>query len=313
MDYRSFYRELSSRLERETAVRTGTVLEGEHAGEKMFLPPREKEESGEVMEETFFGKIHVVLCGGGHVSLAAAKILKLLDYELTVIDDREEFASIQRFSMADHVLCLNFEKDFAGVLFPAGAYYVILTRGHEHDYTCLENIMKRPYGYLGMIGSRSKVRQQKEKLLEAGFLQEQIDTVHAPIGLPIGGQTPEEIAVSIAAEIIQVKNRSSRNVLEEAVKEGLACPEAGTVVTVVEKEGSSPRGKGSRMVVTKSGKIFGTIGGGAIEYRAAQKAVQLCESKTSFALQQYDLSNAEAADLGMVCGGRVKVMFETYR
>ena len=198
MDYRSFYRELSSRLERETAVRTGTVLEGEHAGEKMFLPPQEKEESGEVMEETFLGKIHVVLCGGGHVSLAAAKILKLLDYELTVIDDREEFASIQRFSMADHVLCLNFEKDFAGVSFPAGAYYVILTRGHEHDYTCLENIMKRPYGYLGMIGSRSKVRQQKEKLLEAGFLQEQIDTVHAPIGLPIGGQTPEEIAVSIA-------------------------------------------------------------------------------------------------------------------
>lgn len=310
MDYRGFYLELMNRLGRENAVDVTTVLEGTDAGEKKFF--REKQRDG-IFCETFLGRIHAVLCGGGHVSLAVAQILKMMDYELTVIDDREEFASFSRFPMADHVLCLNFEKDFSKVSFPPHAYYVILTRGHEHDYTCLTDILTRSYDYLGMIGSRSKVRHQKDRLRQDGFLEEQINKLHSPIGLPIGGQTPAEIAVSIAAEIVQVKNRSDRNVLDDAVREGLHCQEAGAMVTVVDKQGSSPRGRGSRMVVTVSGKSFGTIGGGAVEHRAVKYAMELCKNGTPFALQQYDLSNSEAADLGMVCGGRVKVMFETYR
>jgi xanthine dehydrogenase accessory factor len=309
VDYRGFYLELKKRLERNSSVEVTTVLAGEHAGEKRFAG----EEGEGVFCETFLGRVHAVLCGGGHVSLAAAQILKMLEYELTVIDDREEYANAGRFPMADHILCLDFEKDFSKVSFPPRAYYVILTRGHEHDYTCLADILTRSYEYLGMIGSRTKVSYQKEKLRREGVPEEKIESIHAPIGLPIGGQTPEEIAVSIAAEMIQVKNRSSRNVLEEAVKEGLSCPEAGTMVTVVEKYGSSPRGKGSRMVVTESGKSFGTIGGGAIEHRAVQQALSLCKDRTGFFMQQYDLSDSEAADLGMVCGGRVKVMFETYQ
>ncbi|MGI6007086.1 MAG: XdhC family protein [Ruminococcus sp.] len=310
MNYRDFYLRLTERLKIESSVEVTTILSGKDKGKKFFKKRGEQEEA---FCETFLGRIHTVLCGGGHVSLAVAGILKTLDYELTVIDDREEFASAKRFPMADHVLCLDFEKEFSKVSFPPCTYYVILTRGHEHDYTCLSDILKRSYGYLGMIGSKSKVRHQKERLRRDGFTENQIETVHAPIGLPIGGQTPAEIAVSIAAEIIQVKNRTPRDVLEDEVVKGLMLQEPGVVTTVIDKQGSSPRGKGSRMVVTASGKSFGTIGGGAVEYQVVKDAAELWKKESAFCIRQYDLSHSEAAALGMMCGGRVKVMFERYQ
>ena len=160
-----------------------------------------------------------------------------------------------------------------------------------------------------MIGSRSKVKLAGERLAADGFSEEQIHTVHAPIGLRIGGQTPAEIAVSIAAEMIQVKNERSGSTLDEAVLTGLTRMEPSVMVTVTEKEGSSPRGKGSRMVVTAEGTGYGTIGGGAIEYAAVKRAAKLCGTG-HFDTEEYDLSNSEAATLGMTCGGRVAVMFE---
>ncbi|MCH1982582.1 XdhC family protein [Ruminococcus sp. OA3] len=305
MDYRGFYLELHRRMQREALVPVTTYLTGARRGEKEF----KTEQVNGCFSENFQGQMTVVLCGAGHVSQAAARIFRELEYRLIVVDDRLEYANTVRFPMADEIRCLNFDTEFPNARFPEHAYYVILTRGHEHDYTCLRNILTRSHGYIGMIGSRSKVKLSRERLAEEGFSAEQVDAVHAPIGLRIGGQTPAEIAVSIAAEIIQVKNTESGSTLDEAVLEGLNQTEPSVMVTVTEKEGSSPRGKGSRMVVTSCGKNYGTIGGGAIEYAAVKRAVELCRTGC-FDTAGYDLGNSEAATLGMVCGGRVAVMFE---
>lgn len=305
MDYRGFYLELHRRMRREGMVPVTTYLSGARRGEKKFGTDR----GNGCFSEDFQGQMTVVLCGAGHVSQASARIFRELEYSLIVVDDRVEYANAGRFPMADEIRCLNFETEFPDAQFPEHAYYVIVTRGHEHDYTCLRNVLTRSYGYIGMIGSRSKVKLSRERLEQEGFSAAQIDEVHAPVGLRIGGQTPAEIAVSIAAEIIQVKNAKSGSTLDSAVLEGLNQAKPSVMVTVTEKEGSSPRGRGSRMVVTSDGKNYGTIGGGAIEYAAVKRAAEVCRTKV-FDTAGYDLSNSDAATLGMACGGRVKVMFE---
>ena len=160
-----------------------------------------------------------------------------------------------------------------------------------------------------MIGSRSKVALSFEKLRKEGYAEEVIGRIHSPIGLAIGAKTPTEISVSIAAEIIQEKNRQPRNTLEASILEGIQDEDAHTMVTVIEKSGSSPRGEGTRMIVCKDGKIYGTIGGGSVEYAAIQEA-KAFDDPSGFAIKEYDLSNSKAATLGMVCGGQVKVLFE---
>ena len=147
--------------------------------------------------------------------------------------------------------------------------------------------------------------------MKEGYLEEEIAQVHAPIGLAIGAQTPAEIAVSIVAEIIQKKNESPEiiNTLEEEILKGLEDEKSKVLVTVIEKKGSSPRGEGTKMIVREDGKIYGTIGGGAVEHEAIEEAKNF-DAENGFLIKDYDLSNAKAATLGMVCGGQVKVMFE---
>lgn len=308
MERRAFYREMIQRLEREGRVDVTTWLAGSRKGEKAFGLYGEEPET---FRETLRGNLPVVVLGGGHVSLALEKILKLLGFHLTVIDDREEFANRERFSLADAVLKMDFETELPQAVFPKGAYYIIVTRGHQYDYVCLKEILKRASGYIGMIGSRKKVAAAFSRLREEGVSDEEIRRVHAPVGLPIGGSTPAEIAVSIAAEIIQVKESSGMQGLEEEVKEALLEEDGPLVmVTVLKKEGSSPRGRGSRMLVDGQGRIQGSIGGGAVEYEAARYAKEAL-GRELFETVQYDLSDGQAADLGMICGGSIQVLFES--
>ena len=308
MDYRSFYLELIEKLEKEAAVTVSTKIAGEKKGRKYF--GKGPGEEREYYTEALWGRSAEVILGGGHVSLALAKVLDCLGYYLIVVDDREEFANKERFYMADEVLCLDFETEFPVKAFPPLSSYIILTRGHKHDYTCLRNILNRSYAYLGMIGSRNKVKLSFDKLRAEGFKEEQIASVNAPVGLPIGGETPAEIAVSITAQMIEKKNKKPRFVLEESIIEGIReQKEEAVLVSIIRKSGSSPRGKGSRMLVTEAGKIWGTIGGGSIEHSAIKKGQELC-GKEGFWTADYDLSDSDAANLGMVCGGDVSVMFE---
>ncbi len=145
------------------------------------------------------------LVGAGHVALATAKVAAFAGFEVVVMDDRSEFANARRYPEAREVRVLN---GFDGCLADLGAddYVVIVTRGHLHDRDVLAQALRTGAGYVGMIGSRSKRDAVYRSLLASGFVQAELDRVFCPIGLPIGADTPEEIAVSIVAEMIKVRS-----------------------------------------------------------------------------------------------------------
>ena len=186
------------------------------------------------------------------------------------------------------------------------AYYVIVTRGHLGDSACARQILRRPYTYLGMIGSKNKVKLTREKLLGEGFSEEQLNSIHAPIGLPIGGHMPAEIAVSIAAEIVQEKNRYDVSYIDGAVEDAVRKKENGIMITIISKSGSSPRGTGSKMFIDKDGNSYGSIGGGNVEFQALKYAPEAQHGE----IRKYNLSNQGGANLGMICGGEVEVLYE---
>lgn len=147
----------------------------------------------------------VIILGGGHIALPLVSIAKLLNYQVTVIDDRPLFAAAERFPQADLIRCEDFTKAIREMSFDRNTYVIIITRGHQHDQTCLEEVLKQPQpAYIGMIGSKRKVSALFAELRSLGCDQEKLDRVYAPIGLDIGAQTPEEIALSIMAEVVMV-------------------------------------------------------------------------------------------------------------
>jgi xanthine dehydrogenase accessory factor len=148
----------------------------------------------------------VFLFGAGHVSRPVAELASIVDFQTVVLDDRAEFSNVERFPRADQIKVIpSFHQAFEGLEIGRDSYVVILTRGHLHDKTVLEQALKRNAGYIGMIGSRRKRDLIYQELLTKGFSQADLGRVHAPIGLAIGAETPEEIAVSIVAELIQVR------------------------------------------------------------------------------------------------------------
>jgi xanthine dehydrogenase accessory factor len=148
------------------------------------------------------------LCGAGHVALPTAHIAALVGFRVVVIDDRGEYASPERYPEAYQVCVIaDFSRALEGIDIDSDSFIVIVTRGHKFDREVLEQALKTPAGYIGMISSRRKKAAIYEALLAKGVSQAELDRVHAPIGLEIGGETPEEIAVSIVAELISVRNQ----------------------------------------------------------------------------------------------------------
>jgi xanthine dehydrogenase accessory factor len=148
----------------------------------------------------------VYLFGAGHVSRPVAELASLVDFRTVVLDDRAEFANAERFPRAEQLVVIqSFSDSFEGLEVDRDSYLVILTRGHLHDKTVLEQALKSDAGYIGMIGSRRKRDLIYQELLTKGFSNSELERVHAPIGLAIGAETPEEIAVSIVAELIRAR------------------------------------------------------------------------------------------------------------
>jgi xanthine dehydrogenase accessory factor len=148
----------------------------------------------------------LVIAGAGHVGKAVARLGSLLDFSVTVIDDREEFANIVNVPEADEVLAADIGEALRTIEDAPDNYYVIVTRGHQKDAEALRAVVGRPAAYVGMIGSRRKVELMECEFLENGWAtREQWAAVHAPIGIDIGSRTVEEIAVSIAAELVKVR------------------------------------------------------------------------------------------------------------
>ncbi|MDR3237938.1 MAG: XdhC family protein [Spirochaetia bacterium] len=148
--------------------------------------------------------------GAGHVGQKTAAILKFVDFHVTVMDDRPQFANRERFPETDDVIVTPFEESFDNISIDRYSYIIIVTRGHVNDQLVLALALKTNAGYIGMIGSKRKRRGVFQNLVENGFSQADFDRVYNPIGLSIDADSPEEIAVSIAAEIIKVRAELSK-------------------------------------------------------------------------------------------------------
>ena len=168
-----------------------------------YVAPGDK---GDFLEQ-FRPTCKAVIFGGGHVGCALEPVLRHIGFQTTVADDRAEFITRERFPGAGRLVLLDGYTDpYREIETDEDTYIIIVTRGHRGDYDVLKASLNKPYRYLGMIGSRTKVAIAMQKLEQEGFTKEQIDSVHSPIGLrELGAATPEEISISIAAEIIAVK------------------------------------------------------------------------------------------------------------
>lgn len=149
----------------------------------------------------------LVVVGAGHIAVPLARVGAMLGFRVTVLDDREDFATETRFPEAARVVHMDFDDPFRGVEIGPRSYVILVTRAHKYDFDCLRRMLESGAAprYVGMIGSRRRVRAAFEALLAAGVPRAALGRVHAPVGLDIGAETPEEIAVSIAAEMIRVR------------------------------------------------------------------------------------------------------------
>jgi xanthine dehydrogenase accessory factor len=160
----------------------------------------------EVFIEPVEASPDVYVFGAGHVGYAVARLAHDVGFRVHVIDDREKFASAERFGEGIDVVVENIPDWLAAHRLPPTAYAVIVTRGHTHDLDALRALTASPLRYLGLIGSKAKIRRIFDALREEGTADEALGRVHAPIGLDIGAITPQEIGVSIVAELIATKH-----------------------------------------------------------------------------------------------------------
>jgi len=149
----------------------------------------------------------LIVVGAGHIAQPMAHIGALLGFRVIVLDDRPDFATRERFPDADRLVQADFSDPFADVRLHDRTHILLVTRGHKYDYDCLVRALRAdpPPAYIGMIGSRRRVRATYVQLVEEGFGRDLIDRIHAPVGLDVGAETPEEIAVAVAAELVMLR------------------------------------------------------------------------------------------------------------
>lgn len=320
-----------------------TVLDGEHMAEKaltvggrLVWESREngyfsdhREELAEVSEsktvilgesrvfcDVLGQEKHLVICGAGHVSIPVIRMGIMLGFRVTVLEDRPSFADNARRAGASEVICEPFETGLDRVEGSGDTYFVIVTRGHRYDQICLEKIAEKEHAYIGMIGSRRRTTMLRQNLLERGVDRALLESVHTPIGLDIGAETPEEIAVAIVAEIIDVKNKRGHSCgypreIIKAVMDREQDPGDKVLATIVARKGSAPRGVGTKMLIFRDHRCIGTIGGGCMEADVVQQALlMLSEDSPKARICRVDMTGADAEDEGMVCGGIVDVLLE---
>jgi len=177
----------------------------------------------EVFVEPILPQPMLYIFGGGHVSMALAQAAHTAGFAIGVVDDREAFANAERFPMAREMYT-SYEEGFEKIQPGASSYLVIVTRGHRDDMRVLAWAIQRPARYVGMIGSKRKVLAVYQALEKEGIPAEKFERVHAPVGLEIGALTPEEIAISITAELIAVRRNATPHAAHKAVKLQYSAP-----------------------------------------------------------------------------------------
>lgn len=320
-----------------------TVVEGEYFGEKAlfsknkilfettpdgFLKKHQKSitemtktdtywfDNNRVFIEILSDMKKLVICGGGHVSIPLIKMGLMTGFSVTVLEDRPTFADNARRAGANNVICKPFDEGLAEVKGDKDTYFVIVTRGHRYDQICLENIIKKENAYIGMLGSKIRVKAVKGLLEEKGIAKDLLEKIYAPIGLKIGAETPEEIAICIMAEIIQVKSMMNRgSIYPKELLEAIMCDSkeysAKVLATIVSRKGSAPRSTGTKMLILPDGKTFGTIGGGCTESKVIQKSLDMLSNDDVIPkLYKVYMTAKDAEDAGMICGGIIEVLLE---
>jgi xanthine dehydrogenase accessory factor len=171
----------------------------------------------ELYVERWSPRPELVIVGAGHVALPLATVGRLLDFRVVVLDDRPELATHERFPDADRVIVADFEHPFADIAIGPRTSLVLVTRGHRHDYDCLRALAATGAepSYVGMIGSRRRVRAAFEQLAAEGVDAAWLSRIHAPLGLDIGAESPAEIAIAVGAEIVLASRGGSGRPLSE--------------------------------------------------------------------------------------------------
>lgn len=338
------YKIINENLQQKSNL-LATVLEGEAAGTRYFWADGELlgyTGTGEVNEELktqitetpqigiyeiegqkFFiehlkRQAHLVICGGGHVSQQVIELAGKVGFHVTVLEDRPYFADRAREAGADLVLCDAFEKSLQGIAGTPDTYFLVVTRGHRFDRACLEQILKKPYAYVGMMASRGRSVLLKKQMAGDGFDRKALDEMHTPVGLSIHAETPEEIAVSIVAELIQIKNQTKKtagydSLLMEYLTGVKEPGQPKVLATIIARRGSAPRSIGTKMLVLGDGRIIGTIGGGCMESEVQHQCLRLLrEENEKSRIVCADMTVSQAEDEGMVCGGTIDVFLEKF-
>ena len=315
-----------------------TVLTGPHAGEHCVFGKEGKKKEGDafplsmapyllevsetsvvsagdcrILAEIPGRRESMVICGCGHVAQNVLRLAKIIGFAVTVIDDRPEFADEARRIGADRVICDSFTHALKQIPGDTETFFVIMTRGHRYDMDCLKETIEKPHAYLGMMGSRGRCAAVKAELNRQGAKETLINELHAPIGLSIGAETPEEIAVSVIAEVIAVLHADKRkeNIQPEEILSAACDGKRKVMAVITERNGSAPRKAGTRMAVYEDGSICGTIGGGCMEAEVIRKALFLMrsEKRTDYITLDMTLSGMPEED-AMACGGRIRVFLE---
>ena len=232
MKYQELYKILEENIEKKRNI-LATVIQGPGQGTKLFFSEgellaksseesfepeelqrlSETEESGirEVGSRSFFVELlrkpsRLVICGGGHVAQQVILLAKRIGFHVTVLEDRPLFADQARKADADLVVCDDFASGLEKIPGSTDTYFLVVTRGHRYDDICLTSILRKERAYAGMMASRKRGILLKKRLIEEGIPEQEVELLHTPVGLSIHAETPEEIAVSIIAELIMEKN-----------------------------------------------------------------------------------------------------------
>jgi xanthine dehydrogenase accessory factor len=200
----------SGRLSDEIILAISEMLFNSNPNEfrEIMQPDSAKEETKMVFLESIVPLPQLIIAGAGHIGKALSHFAKLLDFEMIVWDDRIEFANKTNLPDADIILSGDLDESFENIPIASDTFIVIVTRGHKNDSDVLRKFISTNAGYIGMIGSRRKIAQVCDSFLNNGWATiEQWEKIYSPIGLEIGSKTVQEIAVSIAAQLVQVRNK----------------------------------------------------------------------------------------------------------
>lgn len=270
-------------------------------------------EGSKVYAELLGNEIQLVVFGAGHLSLPIIDMAHILGMRVTVVDDRAEYLDNAIARGAEATICRPFGEAMELIEGSSDTYFIVVTRGHRYDTDCVGGSLLKPHAYVGMIGSKRHAKIVRDKLLREGLSPDLVDSVHTPIGIDIAAETPEEIAVSIMGEVIEVKNRRRRKAgFSKDMMAAILSEDRGPAIlaTIVETRGSSPRTAGAKMLVYGDGSITGTIGGGIAEADIMKMSGELLRDGFKGS-EVVDVDMVATADEdGMVCGGSARILLE---